>query len=259
MARARARARRSEEERSRRRFARRQWARRWLTLRYVAAALVLILVVGGGTWAVYFSDQLSVHDVEVVGARTVPAAQVAQAADVPLGGPLATLDLDAVQRRVESKLPVVRTVEVTRQWPDGVLITIQEREPVAVVEQGGGQLRAVDADGTVFGSFKRQPSGLPRIETASGPAIADRDALREAVTVIAALPSEVAVLVDHVDLRGVDEIDLVLRDGRLVRWGSADGSAEKAEVLLVLLSRPAEVYDVSVPAQPTTSDRTDQR
>ena len=62
------------------------------------------------------------------------------------------------------------------------------------------------------------------------------------------------MLVDHLDLRSVDEIDLVLRDERLVRWGSAESSAEKAEVLIALLSQPARVYDVSVPGQPTTSD-----
>jgi cell division protein FtsQ len=244
---------RSDDERSRRRFARRQWARRWLTLRYVVGALVLLVLAGGGVYAVYFSDTLSVHEVEVTGARTISADDVAAAADVPLDGPLARLDLDAIERRVAGKLVVVRSVEVTRKWPDGVLITITEREPVAVVGSGGGRLVGVDIEGTVFGSYERQPSGLPRIETTRGSALADPDVLLEAVTVVASLPRDVSVLVDHVEVRGVDEIDLQLRDERVVRWGSADASEEKADVLIALLGQDGRVIDVSVPAAPTVS------
>ena len=50
----------------------------------------------------------------------------------------------------------------------------------------------------------------------------------------------------------VDQISLVLRDGRTVEWGSAEQSELKAEVLVPLLKRPAQRYDVSVPGQPTT-------
>jgi cell division protein FtsQ len=37
-----------------------------------------------------------------------------------------------------------------------------------------------------------------------------------------------------------------------VMWGSAENSAEKAEVLAVLLERDAHEIDVSVPGRPTT-------
>lgn len=248
-------ARRTPAERSRRRFARRQWARRWLTLRYLVVAGVLLVVVGGGLYAVYFSDALSVREVDVVGARTISAADVETAAAVPRGSALATVDLDAIRFRVKA-LREVRSVEVTRKWPDGVLITIQEREPVAVVRLGT-DLRGVDVEGVPFRAYRRAPSGLPRIETSGDVSATDEQALREAVTVIAALPREVSVLVDHLDLKSVDDIDLVLRDGRVARWGSAEDSADKATVLIALLSRRAEVYDVSVPGSPTTSGERD--
>jgi cell division protein FtsQ len=35
-------------------------------------------------------------------------------------------------------------------------------------------------------------------------------------------------------------------------WGSAEDSAQKAEVLAVLLDRDAKQIDVSVPGRPTT-------
>ena len=49
-----------------------------------------------------------------------------------------------------------------------------------------------------------------------------------------------------------DRIRLELAGGRTVMWGSAEDSAEKAEVLAVLLGRDARQIDVSVPGRPTT-------
>ncbi len=53
--------------RSRKRFARRQWARRWLAWRRVVALLLLIALMVGAVWLFYFSDVLAVKDVEVHG------------------------------------------------------------------------------------------------------------------------------------------------------------------------------------------------
>ena len=53
---------------------------------------------------------------------------------------------------------------MTRQWPDGVLIDIEERGPIAVVEIGG-RLRGMDADGVVFRDYTKAPPGLPRVQT----------------------------------------------------------------------------------------------
>ena len=74
----------------------------------------------------------------------------------------------------------------------------------------------------------------------------------EAAAVVSALPDDLAPRVDHVSVATVDQIELALRDGRTVVWGSAEDSAQKAEVLEVLLGQEASVYDVSVPSNPTT-------
>lgn len=248
MARRRRFARLGQAERSRRRFARRQWARRWLVWRYLVALAVVVALAVGGVYLVYFSETLSVQGVDVVGVRTLSEQQVLAAATVPTGGPLATADLVAIERRVGSLAPV-RSVDVTREWPHDVRITVTERVPVAVIERGT-VFRAVDSEGVVFNSYRRAPAALPRIETDDD---TDVDALREAVAVVSALPPAVTAIVDHLELVSVDEIDLALTDDRQVHWGSSAQSEQKGEVLLALLSQKAEVYDVSVPGQPTVS------
>jgi cell division protein FtsQ len=234
--------------RSRRRFARRQWRRRWLAWRYILIAVVVLALVGGGIYAVYYSKWLAVEDIEVSGAQTVTAADIRARSGIDDGEPLIRIDLASAERRIGA-LAVVRTVSVTRQWPHGVLISIQERNPIAVVEIGG-QLRGMDEDGVVFRSYKQAPPGLPRVETAIGTTSA---ALKEAAEVISALPQDLSLQVDHVEVKTADEISLVLKDGRTVVWGSADQSDKKAEVAETLLATvQAQVYDVSVPSKPTT-------
>lgn len=234
---------------TRRRFARRQRARRWLAWKPVLVVVLLTGVVAAGVWLVYFSAYLSVKGVEIAGVEQLGAAEVERAAAVPTGEPLATVDLDRIRSRVEALAPV-RSADVTRQWPDSVLVTVVEREPVAVVRIGD-KLRGLDEDGVVFRDFARAPAGLPRIETAAD---TGSEALREGALVVAALPGDLAAQIDHVDVRTVDEISLELRDGREVVWGSAAQPALKAKVLAGLLSAvQAQKYDVSVPGQPSTS------
>ncbi|GAA2153285.1 FtsQ-type POTRA domain-containing protein [Nocardioides koreensis] len=233
---------------SRRRFARRQWARRWLAWKFVVALFLLVAVVAAGVWAVYFSSLLAVQGVAVTGATTVGSARVRSAAAVPTGEPLATLDLDQVRARVEA-LALVRSADVTRQWPDQVLIRVEEREAVAVVEIGG-RLRGMDADGVVFRDYRQAPPGLPHVLTSTD---TRSEALQEAARVVSALPADLAQRVDHVEVESVDQISLVLGDGRKVMWGSAEESDQKAEVIAALLvAKRAQEYDVSVPGQPTT-------
>jgi cell division protein FtsQ len=233
---------------ARRRFVRRQWRRRWLAWRRLVIAVLVAGVLAASVWLVFFSPVLAVSGVQVEGTGAIAPSAVRQVADVPRGGPLATADLDAVAARVKD-MPAVKDVDVSRAWPDRVRIDVTERQPVAVVVASGqgGSLRATDAEGVLFRSYAVRPRGLPLIRTGRR---ADTDALAEAATVAGSLPPALAARVADVSVSTVDTIDLRLKSGRRVRWGSADDSVDKARVLAVLLGQKAAFYDVSVPGEP---------
>ena len=232
--------------RTRRRFARRQWARRWLSLRYVLAIVVVLVLLATSIWLVFFSSTLQLKKVEVVGNELLSDARVREIADVPLGEQLALVDLARADARVAS-LAEVQSVDVTRTWPDGVRITLVEHTAVAVVELAG-RIRGLDADGVVFRDYRAAPRGMPRIRPGGEAGI---DALKEAAAVVSALPQDLTDRIDHVEVATVDQITLVLRDQRQVVWGSAEESELKAEVIETLLAEEGNVYDVSVPGSPT--------
>jgi cell division protein FtsQ len=238
-----------DEERTvriaRRRFARRQWTRRWLAWRRLAAGVLALAVVILVAWLFFFSSALAVSGVQVEGASVLDPRAVRQAAAVPTGAPLATVDLGAITARVE-ELPAVRSADVSRSWPHQVRIAVTERTAVAAVQRAGVWHGLAD-DGVLFRRYPSRPAGLPVVHMSAG---TRSDALAETARVVSALPADLASRVDYVEVRTVDTISLHLRNGRDVLWGSADDSANKAEVLAVLLKQKASFYDVSVPGQP---------
>ncbi len=232
--------------RARKRFARRQRARRWLAWRRVLAAVLTLGTVAGSVWLVFFSSVLAVSGVRVEGHQVLDPLQVRRVAAVPTGEPLATVDLGSITARVQALAPV-KSVDVTRAWPDGVRIAVAERAAVAVVERDGA-FHGLDEEGVVFRDYPSPPADLPLLRVGSG---TRADALAEAASVVGVLPADLSSRVDYVDVSSIDTISLRLRGGRTVFWGSADDSANKAQVAAVLLDQKASTYDVSVPGQPT--------
>ncbi|MGZ8737571.1 MAG: cell division protein FtsQ/DivIB [Nocardioides sp.] len=247
--RAEARPSRAEEEQTvrlaRKRFARRQWARRWLAWRVVLAVVAVLAAVASVVWLVFFSSVLAVKGVQVEGAAVLDPRDVRRVAAVPTGSPLAGVDLDEVAERVEALAPVL-DVDVSRAWPSRIRIDVTERVAVAVVDQGG-VLHGVDEEGVMFRRYPSRPPSLPLLRIG---AATQADALAEAARVVESLPRDIASRVEYVSVTTVDTISLRLRSGQTVQWGSADESGHKAEVLAVLLEQKASLYDVTVPGQP---------
>lgn len=227
-------------------FRKRRLAGRWRRVRVFLIALLLAAMVAGSVWLVYFSSYVATRGVEVTGTRTLDDARIERTAEVPTGTPLARVDLDAIRARVEA-LASVRRVEVSRSWPHTVHIAVTERTPIAVLNLGDG-LQALDSEGVLFGRYGSRPKNLPLVRTEPD---TPAEALVEGARVIDALPSRIAARVDMLEVSSVDEIELVLVNGRRVRWGSAEDSEQKAEVLAVLLKRPGQQLDVSVPGRPS--------
>jgi cell division protein FtsQ len=242
---------------ARRRFARRQWTRRWLAWRYVVALVAAIALVALASWSLYFASWLSVQSVAVHGATTdLPAALVQREAAVPLGKPLLTTDLSAIAARLRSTLPAIDTVEVTRQWPHTVSISVTERTAVAAVRLGG-QWRALDAEGHTWQPRAALAPSLPHVLSQS----VDTGVLSEAAKVASSLPASIApgVKVADVEVFTADHIELRLavrgKSGagtKSVVWGNSSDSAIKVQVVRALLKQnpDAAQYDVSVPGIP---------
>lgn len=223
-------------------LARRRRLRTWWLW---GGASMVVLVVALLVWLFYFSQVFASEETVVEGNRLLTADQVLAAAEVPMGVPLARLDVAAPAARVEA-LEEVRNATVSTDFPNTVRIAVEER--VAVYQMAvGSEYGWVDRDGVVFRKGQAKDEAMP-VATIADP---NERLRRDVATVLAALPGEVEAQVEAVQAVSVDRIVLDLGE-RTVVWGSADESALKGEVVAALLSVEAKVYDVSAPNNPTT-------
>jgi len=212
----------------------------------VTGAVAVVAVVAGVLWVVFVSSAFSATTVSVTGISVLTADEVTAAAQVPLGTPLARLDTAAIATRVK-QLKAVSDVTVTRSVPHGVRIAVKERTAVYAVSSGSG-FDLVDAQGVAFTSVADAPKGLV-VASITG---SDDRLRRDVATVVTALPQALRDRAVLISAETPDSIVIELSGGAEVVWGSAENSAQKAQVIAALLSVKASVYDVSSPSHPTT-------
>jgi cell division protein FtsQ len=213
-------------------------------LRRRLGAILVMFVVTAVVVTVWFTPVLGVREVQVRGAVNLTADEVREAAAVEPGTPLVQLDTEAVTARVR-ELSRVAGVRVERVLPGTVRLTVDERDPVGVVNAADGA-HLLDATGKDYATVVQPPSGLPELKVGS-------DAVVAAVQVLTQIPEALRREVLVVTAGSPSDIRLTLSAGREARWGSSADTPRKAAVLEVLLTRRGSVFDVSSPELPTVS------
>lgn len=218
------------------------WSRRtWRILAGIAVALFVF-----GMWLFYFSSVFALESLVVEGVRTVNPADVGQRADLGAGTPLARVNPDDVESRVMG-IPAIESVQVSRRWPNIIVITVVERDRVATMKDGD-RWATLDARGYAFDFTKKKPQGLPVVEAPDGPA---RTA---AIAVAASLPPELASKIKKVSADTPDNVILTTSSGVTVAWGTSDQNELKAKILQALLARTKHKWiDVRIPTTPTSA------
>jgi cell division protein FtsQ len=235
-------------------FEQRRRAARWRRIRHIALGILVVALVSGGVWIVWFSGVLLVTKVDVEGMTTLRPAEISTQAEVPMGLQLARIDTVAIETRV-ARMERIDGVDVRRRWPHTVLIRVKERVPIAWVVSDG-RIRYVDRNGVDFRTVRSEPKKLVEIRVGTTEPLARQQALEAVTNVISFLRSDardILAQVTYVSADTQDSVRLRLTGMRTVVWGSAEHDTEKLDVLRPLLKRvDAERYDVSAPELPTT-------
>ncbi|MDD7940545.1 FtsQ-type POTRA domain-containing protein [Actinomycetospora lutea] len=206
-----------------------------------------VLLVAAVVALTVFSPLLDVREVRVAGAAPDQDEAVRGAAAVAPGTSLLWLDGDDVAERVRS-LPRVATVDVSRDWPGTLVVTVAEREPVLAAPAPGGGVVLIDATGFGYRTMPARPPGVPALILPPGVLPSPDDpGTRSAADVVVALPASLRADLLEVRANGPYDVAFLLTGEREVRWGADGDNERKAAVLAALLTRPGSVYDVSTP------------
>jgi len=214
--------------------------------RVAFVALAAAGVVAAAGWVLFGSPLLAVRSVTVSGTHLVPQSEVLAESGVVPGTPLIRVNTAQAAARIE-RIAQVSSAQVTRSWPNRLVIVVRERTPVLVLPAyGGAGYDLADADGVVLMRVARRPAGLPLYPTvAPDGALRGNPDLAAAAAVLSELPAPVRRSVISVTAPAPDQVTLRLAGGITVLWGDTGGAGVKARELTVLMRSHLHYYDVS--------------
>ena len=168
------------------------------------------------------------------------------------GTPLIRVNTARAAARIE-QITQVRSAQVTRSWPNRLVIVVRERTPVLVLPAYGGGYDLADAHGVVLQRVARRPADLPLYPTVApeGALRGDPD-LTAATAVLGELPAQLRRSVNSVTAPHPDQVTLRLAGGVTVLWGDTGRAGIKARELAVLRRSHLRYYDVSAPGSVAT-------
>jgi cell division protein FtsQ len=217
------------------------------------ATLCLLLAAGYQFW---FRDSwlVAVERVTVTGLTREDAHRV-RAALSAAARSMTTLHLDGDDlERVVEAYPIVKELELSRDFPHTLRIRVIEHDPAAVAHTDGGRV-AVAGDGTVLQGLAGE-ARLPTITaegTVRGGRLEDPAALA-AARLAGAAPAALHRRVEKVRLRKRDGFVVQLRDGPELIFGEAMRTRAKwtaaARVLADRTAAGATYVDLRLPGRP---------
>jgi cell division protein FtsQ len=206
--------------------------RRRAGLRAGIVGIAAVVALGLGGSQLTRSSLVHARAIEVTGAARLSRAEVVARAAVSKATNVWWLDELAVERRLETD-PWIADARVSTGFPATIRIAIVERSPVAVVRDRLGDL-LIAADGTALGPA-RHTRGLPRIEVV-GATVGERPSRAAAASILGAMTNELRASVAFVMVAADGSVNLRLRGGIRVGYGSATEPTAKARALDRILS-----------------------
>ena len=228
----------------------RDQATRWAkTLALIALPVVLL----AGFAAATYTPLFRLRDIHVEGTQSLRPGEVITRAGIGSGTNVFHLDTGSILTALEAD-PWIRSATVERHLPGSVVITVQERTPIARALVGTTST-VVAGDGTVLPGA--DATGLPEIRASLGELTDDdRTAAAEALD---AIPPVVRARVSAVVAEPTGSLVIDLAGGLTVHYGVGGDQVAKATALRSVLAWAARAHvalaqiDLTVPQAPSAT------
>ncbi|MDP3051759.1 MAG: cell division protein FtsQ/DivIB [Eubacteriales bacterium] len=188
----------------------------------------LLLLIAG--FILIRSPFFEVKTIEVYGNSLLPVDEIVSVAGLVAGTNIFQVHLGEAGERLQT-LPLVKSTHLERRFPSTLVVTIEERIPLVLVNIEGA-FWDVDEDGVVLRGQTASTEGLP-VVTGAKPGSPEID---KALGVAASLPGDLKQQLSEINVSEGYRITLYTVDGILVQLGQA-GRLELQGMIL------AEVLD----------------
>jgi cell division protein FtsQ len=220
--------------------------------------IVLILAVCAAAGYMFWlrdSSLVAVNNVDVVGVTSGDREQIVSQLTVA-AEQQTTLHTDPAKlERLAAGFPTIASVNIETNFPHGMRIEVNERPPALIVESGHQKLPAA-ADGTLLaGVSVPDHNDLPvlAVDRLPNGQMLEGNTLSEAL-VLGSVPPPLRPLIEKVSHSGDYGVEVTLRGGIPIRFGSGIRAAEKWASAATVLANPdltsLTYLDVRVPERP---------
>ncbi|HYI37004.1 MAG TPA: cell division protein FtsQ/DivIB [Thermoleophilaceae bacterium] len=227
---------------------------------HVRRRLVVVLAVSGllfGLYMVWLRDigLVAVEKVQVIGLTGKDATQATRALQ-EAARESTTLHVDrAAIDAVAERFPVIHSVRIETDFPEGMRIAVTEQRPAAMLVAGSRRI-PVAGDGSVLTALTIRES-LPTIEVGAGTVPDKRltpSSTLDAVRVAGGAPAALTPRLEKVTKEGAKGWVVQIENGPELIFGAATGVAAKwTAVTRVLADRDAagaDYIDLRIPGRP---------
>jgi len=230
------------------------WAIGGGSWRYRLAVVAILAATAGAAYMFWLRDSslVAVDNVDVVGVTSGDRAQIVGGL-TRVAEDMTTLHVDTARLEQAARaFPTVAAISIDPNFPHGMRIEVTERPPALVVSADGEQVAAA-ADGTLLrGVEVSDDDHLPVLELGKVPGggALDGDPLDQAL-VLGAAPEPLRPLIEKIDADDKYGIEVTLRGGIPLRFGSSSAAADKWAAAAAVLADPKldglTYVDVRVP------------
>ncbi len=227
-------------------------------------AVIAILLIGIAAEALYIasgSKYFNVKKIEVAGNSRISTEKIRKLSGISLKDNIFRVDAGLAEKRVEGE-PWIKSATVLKVFPLTVKVAVNERQPRAIWQNGPTYI-LLDTEGAAVSAGTAPPlPGLPLIKDApidtgleTGETVKG-SAVRNALTVIAALDKDILADIGWVSAPTIDGLALHLNSGPVVMYGKAEMNKQKNYAIKVIKTEATnegkvwQYIDVRVPSNP---------
>ena len=219
----------------------------------LVVVLLTVFLTAVAGWLLGWSSILTVKQIEVVGVSAnspIKSESIIALSGIRINEPMARLSGASVEREL-AQIPRIKSISLLRHWPHTVVLVIQERVPTAAIVKGN-EFQLIDSESNQYATVAVLPTAVPTVLITGD----YKTGLKSAMSVITELPVLIRSQLTHVESSGTDGVQLTLRKGARIIWGSSEDFGLKSRVLATLLTgagaNKVKIFDVSAPFAPTT-------
>lgn len=227
----------------------------------VLAAVAAVLVVVFGAIFIYRSSLFAITNVQVEGTSHLTSAEITQVAAVPADATLLRLDAAGIVERLKGNAWVA-DAQVHRVFPDGLVLSIQERDPGAVVKINDKKTWVVSTDGIWLSAANKDDwKNEMRIVDVSSSLVApvsgtdcNDGGIKNALAILEVISDDLRSQIKSISAESSVKTSLNLSNGVTVAFGDAsDAQLKEADIWALLKDYKDTIsyINVRVPSNPS--------